>query len=505
MADLRSTKDRAAELAAKGKLDKAAELYREVLRADPRDVSSQQKLGDVLRRLGDVPGAVAAYRAVADRYARDGLLIKAIALCKTILEVDPAHVESQGALAELYAQRAKAGGPGAPGPAAPRSAPAPRPPASATRAPEPEPEPDPVVAIPLRPQAGPPLADLVTPFSEILSVAGAARAAGVEEEIVIDEDALRVDPADVVAEEELEILPASEPADAAAAARPPPPVDVAMPRVPIFSDLSREAFLAVTAGMVLHRVGAGSVVLHEGDTGTSFFVVASGRLAVSKRDDRGEPVVLAHLGEGDFFGEMALLSGAARAASVTAEAPCELLELRAEDLREVVARHPHVATSLRRFYRQRLLASAMAVSPIFRPFTKADRRLVMERFRARYVARGEVIIREGAASDGLYVILDGAVDVLKKKAGADTTVARLREGDLFGEMSLLRKTPASATVVVSRGGTLLKLPRPAFDALVTAYPQILELVAELSDERSEALEAILSGAAQWTDEGLVLV
>jgi CRP-like cAMP-binding protein len=463
MADLRSTKDRAAELAATGKLDDAAELYRQVLRADLRDVSSQQKLGDVLRRAGDLPGAVGAYRAVADRYARDGLLIKAIALCKTILEVDPAHVETQGALAELYARRAQAGGRGAPDPAAPRS--------------------------------GPPLAELATPFSEILSAARAA--AGVEEGLVVDED--------VVADEELELLPAPEPSRATTAARSPRPVDVAMPRVPIFSDLSRDAFLAVTAGMVLHRVGAGSVVLHERDTGTSFFVVASGSLAVSKRDDRGEPVVLAHLGEGDFFGEMALLSGAPRAASVTAEAPCELLELRAEDLREVVARHPHVATSLRRFYCQRILASAMALSPIFRPFTRADRKLLMERFRARHVARGEVIVREGAASDGLYVILDGAVDVLKKKAGAETIVARLREGDLFGEMSLLRKTPASATVVVSRGGTLLKLPRAAFDALVTAYPQILELVAELSDERAEALEAILCGAAQWADEGLVLV
>jgi CRP-like cAMP-binding protein len=475
MADLRSTKDRAAELAATGKLDDAAELYREVLRADLRDVSSQQKLGDVLRRAGDLPGGVGAYRAVADRYARDGLLIKAIALCKTILEVDPAHVETQGALAELYARRAQAGGPGAPEPAAPRSG---APPC-------------------------PPLAELATPFSEILSAARAA--AGVEEGLVVDEEAPLTDPADVVADEELELLPAPELSRATTAARSPRPVDVAMPRVPIFSDLSRDAFLAVTAGMVLHRVGAGSVVLHESDTGTSFFVVASGSLAVSKRDDRGEPVVLAHLGEGDFFGEMALLSGAPRAASVTAEAPCELLELRAEDLREVVARHPHVATSLRRFYCQRILASAMALSPIFRPFTRADRKLLMERFRARHVARGEVIVREGAASDGLYVILDGAVDVLKKKAGAETIVARLREGDLFGEMSLLRKTPASATVVVSRGGTLLKLPRAAFDALVTAYPQILELVAELSDERAEALEAILCGAAQWADEGLVLV
>jgi len=275
--------------------------------------------------------------------------------------------------------------------------------------------------------------------------------------------------------------------------------------VPIFSDLSRDAFVALTRAMVLQRVNEGAVVVQEGDTGTSFYVVATGRLAVSKRDDRGDAVVLARLGEGDFFGEMALLSGAPRAATVIAEEPCELLEFRPEELLAIAGRHPQLASSLRRFYRQRLLANAMAMSPIFRPFTKGDRKLIVERFRAREVAEGETVIREGEPSDGLYVVLDGAVEVVKRREGAEVVVGRLREGDLFGEMSCLRKAPASASVVVRRGGTLLRLPRKDFDELVVTYPQILELVAELSEERAESLDAILSGRAQWTEEGLVLV
>ena len=60
-------------------------------------------------------------------------------------------------------------------------------------------------------------------------------------------------------------------------------------------------------------------------------------------------------------------------------------------------------------------------------------------------------------------------------------------------------------MAVRRPGTLLRLPRPSFDELVVTYPQILELVATLSEERAENLDAILSGHAEWTDEGLVLV
>jgi CRP-like cAMP-binding protein len=256
--------------------------------------------------------------------------------------------------------------------------------------------------------------------------------------------------------------------------------------------------------MVLHRVARGEPVIREGEEGTSFYVVASGHLSVSKRDERGGSIALARLGGGEFFGEMALLAGTTRSATVTAEEDAEVLEFRAEVLLDIAGRHPHVAQSLRRFYRQRLLANAMAVSPIFRPFQRGERKLIMERFRAREVAEGELVIREGEPSDGLYVVLEGAVDVVKSKDGQGLAVGHLREGDLFGEMSCLRKAPASATVVVRRPGTLLRLPRKDFDELVVTYPQILELVSTLSEERAESLDAILSGHAEWTDEGLVL-
>ncbi len=525
MADLRKLKDKAAELAARGKLEKAAALYREAADGDPKDAAARQKLAEVLRRAGRTAEAVDAYRAVAERFARDGLLIKAIAISKTILELEPDHVETQAALAALYARRAAAEGARPPprtvvmAAVRPVAAPAPRPPtedrmvaiplARIAAPPAPAPEEPPAeaatleVSLEAEAEAEAPSPEL-TPYGEIVLAAGAAIEAGVEEEVVLEPEPLDELLA-VAGDEPLGPPPPAAPAPAPARAPAPAPVDPALPRVPLFSDLSREAFVALTRAVALRRVGEGEVVLEEGAGGTSFFVVASGRLAVSKRDERGEAVVLAQLGEGDFFGEMALLSGAPRAATVVAEEPCELLELGAEALRAVAGRHPHVAESLRRFYRQRLLANAMAVSPIFRPFARGERKLVMERFRARPVAAGETIVREGEPSDGLYVVLEGALDVLKRRDGAPVAVARLREGDLFGEMSCLRKAPASATVVVRRGGTLLRLPRTAFDELVVSYPQILELVADLSEERAESLDAILSGRAQWTDEGLVLV
>src|SRR5512133_2198340 len=105
MADIRKLKDKAAELAAKGKVEKAASVYREIVEADPKDLVSRQKLAEVLRRAGAIAEAIEEYKQVADRFARDGLLIKAIAICKSILELDPQHGETQQALADLYSRR----------------------------------------------------------------------------------------------------------------------------------------------------------------------------------------------------------------------------------------------------------------------------------------------------------------------------------------------------------------------------------------------------------------
>ncbi|HVO19528.1 MAG TPA: cyclic nucleotide-binding domain-containing protein [Anaeromyxobacter sp.] len=526
MADLRALKDKAADLVARGKLDRAAETLRAVLKADPRDAATRQRLAEVLRRAGRTDEAVGEYEAVADRYARDGLFAKAIALCKTILEIDPEHGATQATLAGLYAARARSAPPtrltamALPAVLVPSTLqPAPSDPAEGNVE-LPLPAPRGAIAPPPPPEEGTaarPLSAAHTPLSQILSAAQAATEAGIEEEVILDLDEpvepSAPPPAPGAGEEDLAGVPddailEAGPESPAAAEPPrgvPVPGDMALPRIPLLSDLSREAFIALTDGMVLRRVRAGETVLQEGERGTSFFVVAGGELEVTKRDDRGERIRLARLREGDFFGEMAILSGAPRLATVAALQDAEVLEIRAQDLLELAGRHPHLAQSLRRFYRQRLLANAMAVSPVFRPFSRQDRQKVMVQFRAREVAAGEVVVREGEPSDGLYVVLEGALGVSRRQGTASVEVAELREADVFGEMSCLRKTPATATVTARRAGTLLRLPRQGFDELILSHPQILEVVAQLTEERAENLDAILSGHAQWTEEGLVLV
>lgn len=88
-------------------------------------------------------------------------------------------------------------------------------------------------------------------------------------------------------------------------------------RVPVFSGMSSDCLMMTLATAQNYPVKAGEPVFKEGDIGSAFYVVISGEVAVQKNRD-GETVLLAKLGTGQCFGEMALVRNDVRTASVVA-------------------------------------------------------------------------------------------------------------------------------------------------------------------------------------------
>jgi CRP-like cAMP-binding protein len=264
------------------------------------------------------------------------------------------------------------------------------------------------------------------------------------------------------------------------------PTKVVTTKVPLFDDLPQDAFVALVNRLGYHRHVAGQLIIREGEPGRSFFIIVEGKVRVYKAGADGKEITLAHLGEGAFFGEMAMLSGAPRTANVVSEEETEILEVTDTVLRDLATKYPQVVNSLKNFYRQRLLNNVMAISPLFKDFDPTQRKALVEKFRMRQAAPGEKVIAEGKSTDGLYVVLHGVVDVTVEQR----QVARLKEGEIFGEMSLLTRDPASATVTAQSNAILLRLPRDSFQELVVTHPQILELVSDLAEKRRSEVEAI---------------
>jgi tetratricopeptide (TPR) repeat protein len=157
----------------------------------------------------------------------------------------------------------------------------------------------------------------------------------------------------------------SEKVAGAQAAKHPPAVDAEagkseplfsrkVPKSPLFEMLGAEEREAVIGEMVLEEHDEGSVILNEGDPGTSMYVITTGEVKVFTRGAGGHgSVYLAKLGEGDFFGEVSVLTGKPRTATITASQRTELLRLDKTKLDSALTQHPGIRKVLDEFYKKR--------------------------------------------------------------------------------------------------------------------------------------------------------
>lgn len=257
--------------------------------------------------------------------------------------------------------------------------------------------------------------------------------------------------------------------------------------LPFFSELPAAAFAGVLRACRFRRYGEGETVIREGEAGRSFFVVATGELRVTKADPAGD-IERSRLHEGAVFGEMAVLAGQPRSASVRVVDEADLLELSREALDALAVQHPALPGALQSFARERLLKNLLATSPLFRPFDKRQQLDLLRHFEGHEVPAGTTVINEGQIGLGLFVVLAGDVEVTKRQpasqgVASEMLLSRLRAGDVFGEMSLLSQRPTTASVRTITPCALLFLAGEYFQRLVGALPEIRQYFEAMATRR----------------------
>jgi CRP/FNR family cyclic AMP-dependent transcriptional regulator len=117
-------------------------------------------------------------------------------------------------------------------------------------------------------------------------------------------------------------------------------------RVPLFDELSPDELERVASVAVPRSFPRAVRVLREGDSTDACYIVRTGDLRVTREHPDGRAIALATLGPGDIFGELAMLDGGTRSASVETLSDSELLALPASDMRRVIAAHGEIAAKL---------------------------------------------------------------------------------------------------------------------------------------------------------------
>jgi CRP/FNR family cyclic AMP-dependent transcriptional regulator len=117
-------------------------------------------------------------------------------------------------------------------------------------------------------------------------------------------------------------------------------------KVPIFAGLNRRHLKRLSKLMVPRSFKAGEAIVHEKDQPAGFFVITSGKVEVVRGGAGGKPQVLATLGPGEFFGEMALFEGQARSATVRTLEDTECLAMTGWDFRAELSTDAEIAMAV---------------------------------------------------------------------------------------------------------------------------------------------------------------
>jgi len=134
--------------------------------------------------------------------------------------------------------------------------------------------------------------------------------------------------------------------------------------VSIFEELT-ERDLARIASLGTRKIfSKGSVILMEDEIGSALFIIIDGKVKVSRLDETGKEVILSILGPGEVFGEMSLLDGMKRSATVSALTDTEVLIIYRDDFLNLLNKHPQIAISLLKELTQRLRKADMQIKSL---------------------------------------------------------------------------------------------------------------------------------------------
>ncbi len=251
----------------------------------------------------------------------------------------------------------------------------------------------------------------------------------------------------------------------------------ALGELPLFNAFSEEILSQLLNALELRLFTQGDLLIEEGEESRGVYIICHGRVDISRRTQDGETIDLATLGAGALVGEMGLITNSPRVATATAHDDVWALMLPAPAYALMRECKEEVYSSLSHLVGGRMLQNITKFSPVFRALPRSAHAELLREFKSIVVQPGEVLLRQGERGRGLFLILDGLVRV--NQLGS-LEPRWLRDGDIFGETSLVYDSPVTATCAAVRRSLLFMLSPERFKQMLAQYPEVRHSLSELS-------------------------
>jgi len=235
--------------------------------------------------------------------------------------------------------------------------------------------------------------------------------------------------------------------------------------VPLLRSLTPLQLREFLLDATIHVPNANDVIFERNDYTNSFFMIVEGSADI--HIDENDPSIKVTVGVGDFFGEIGLIAGRRRSATVNAAEPSFLLESPRRSMIKLINSVEAVERAMNEVALVRQLRTYLLPS-----LTDEAIQPVLETAEVRAFKSGQVLLKEGDADEGVYLIRKGSVTVSRRIGGKDIVIAYVPAGHYVGEMAFLTRARRNATVRAAINTETIWLESESFRQMVDASPEL---------------------------------
>ena len=260
-------------------------------------------------------------------------------------------------------------------------------------------------------------------------------------------------------------------------------------RIPVFAGVNALQFRELMLDSDVHKFPMGDVIFTKNDYTNSFYTIFNGSVEVEV-----DSSLSITSGQGNFFGEMSLISGRRRSATVRAGADCIVIETPRRTMNKLISSVDDVKKVLDQTFILRTIQQKFAPNTpleVLRP--------VAENTSINQFAPGEVIFSQGDEGDSLHFIRSGSVTVSSNVEGREMVMSYVPANQSVGEMALLGDTTRSATVKATVKTETLSINRESFEVLLSNVQGLRERMQQLAEDRNRQNIALQRSAGESGD------
>ncbi len=251
-------------------------------------------------------------------------------------------------------------------------------------------------------------------------------------------------------------------------------------RVPLFMNATYDDLRPIAAMLSPRQYAAGQVIIRQGEIGSEFFIIESGKLQVWVQDGEKAAEQVNSLAPGQFFGEAALATEEPRNATIIAETPSILLSLGKSDFDTLIKHHLEFAKKIKANLSNKWILRNM---PIFDELDAFDLNFIASKLKSESFKAGEYVFKQGDLGDKFYIIESGEIAVYKEENGISTEIEHHTAGDYFGETALIRKQPRNASIIAVDDCTLFSLAAEDFSDMMGDFQGMRQSLEKTSTRR----------------------